>query len=56
MKVTLEQASDKSFQRTLLFAYEDVKNWDFFFVLTNFGSSVGEIERQELFTKFVYRW
>lgn len=55
VKMTLEESSDDSYSRTLLFAYEDVKDWDFFVVLSDVGDENGET-RKKLFTKFAYRF
>lgn len=54
VKFTLEQSSEDRYNRTLLFAYEDIGNWDFFFVLNDIQS--GDIVTRGFFTKFVYRF
>ena len=66
LKLTLEATSDRDYARTLLFAYEDLGDWDFFIVLNDFRTPVSENvdlgrEAREdvvrsIFTKFVYRW
>ncbi len=54
VRLTLEQSSEDRFNRTLLFAYEDVKTWDYFLVLTH--SKVRGRESVGAFSKFVYRF
>ena len=54
VKLTLEQTSEDRYNRTLLFAYEDVGNWDFYFVLNDILSS--DIVTRGFFTKVVYRF
>lgn len=59
IKVTIEDASDGDYARTILFAYEDVKNWDFFLVANDFKFEIDEateIIERGFFAKFVYRW
>ena len=55
LKLTLEEASDNSYSRSLLYAYEDLGNWDFFFVLNDFRGKEQRMLRGA-FTKFVYRF
>ena len=54
LKLTLEQTSEDRYNRTLLFAYEDVGNWDFYFVLNDLA--LDGIVTRGFFTKFVYRF
>ena len=54
VKLTLEQSSEDRYNRTLLFAYEDVANWDFYFVLNDILSD--DIVTRGIFTKAVYRF
>ena len=56
VKLTLQQGSDHSAQQTLLFAYEDVRNWDYFLVLESFRTANKEEVFYGAFTKFAYRW
>jgi Domain of unknown function (DUF5916) len=66
LKLTLEATSDRSYARTLLFAYEDLGDWDFFLVINDFRTPVSQnvdlgLEAREdvlrsIFAKFVYRW
>lgn len=59
LKLTWEEGSDESHLRTLLFAYEDVRNWDFYIVANDFrffDDAGVEHEKLEFITKFVYRW
>ncbi|MFP6581053.1 MAG: DUF5916 domain-containing protein [Candidatus Hydrogenedentota bacterium] len=55
VKLTVEESSEDRYNRTLLFAYEDVGVWDFYIVLNDIKESNG-IESQGVFSKFVYRW
>lgn len=55
IKVTLEESSEDRYNRTLLFAYEDVRDWDFYLVFNDAKDALG-IESRGLFSKFVYRW
>lgn len=55
IKLTLEQSSTDAYNRTILFAYEDVRDWDFFLVLSDVRGEEGPAV-QRLFTKFVYRF
>ena len=54
LKLTLEQTSVDRYNRTLLFAYEDVGNWDFFVVFNDI--QVDDEVTRGIFTKFVYRF
>ncbi|MEK7794215.1 MAG: hypothetical protein AAB353_06785, partial [Candidatus Hydrogenedentota bacterium] len=54
IKLTLEESSEDRYNHTLLFAYEDVKDWDFYFVLNDAQS--GDQKVRGIFTKFVYRF
>ena len=54
IKLTIEQTSENRYNRTLLFAYEDIGNWDFFFVLNDI--EVDGVVTRGFFTKFVYRF
>ena len=54
VKLTLEQTSEDRYNRTLLFAYEDVGNWDFFFVVNDIESD--GIVTKGIFTKVVYHF
>ena len=54
VRLTIEESSEDRYNRTLLFAYEDVGNWDFYFLLNDVESG-GEVVRG-FFTKFVYRF
>ena len=58
LKLTLEATSDRAYKRTLLFAYEDVKDWDFFVVVNDFrdDETLGEEVVRSLFLKFIYHW
>ncbi len=59
VKLAWEEGSDESHLRTLLFAYENVRNWDFYIVandIRTFDDIGMEYEKLEFFTKFVYRW
>lgn len=58
VKLTVEATADRAYSRTLLFAYEEVKNWDFFLVLNDFRDSevLGEEVVRSLFAKFIYHW
>lgn len=57
-KLTLEATNNRSYKRTLLFAYEDVKDWDFFLVFNDFRDpeSKGEQTDRSVFVKFIYHW
>jgi len=54
VRLTLEESSENRYNRTLLFAYEDVGDWDYYFLLSDVQSG-GEVVRG-FFTKFVYRF
>jgi hypothetical protein len=54
VKLTVEQSSEDRYNRTLLFAYEDVGDWDFFLVLNDIESHDTVI--RGIFSKFAYRW
>ena len=54
LKLTWEETGTDEYNRALLFTYEDVGDWDFYFVI-NDGLFAGETVRGA-FTKFVYRW
>jgi len=58
VKLTLEASNDREYKRTLLFAYEEVKNWDFFLVINDFRDSKarGEEIVRSVFFKFIYHW
>jgi hypothetical protein len=59
IKMTLEQGSDGDYARTLLFAYEDVKDWDFFLVFNDFKFEIDtdeQIIERGFLVKFVRRW
>ena len=58
LKLTLEATSNRTYKRTLLFAYEEVKNWDFFVVINDFrdDNALGEQVVRSFFLKFIYHW
>ena len=58
IKLTLEATSDRAYKRTLLFAYEEVKDWDFFVVLNDFrdDDARGEQIVRSFFLKLIYHW
>lgn len=57
-KLTLESTNDRAYKRTLLFAYEDVKDWDFFLVFNDFRDPefLDEETYRSIFVKFIYHW
>lgn len=54
VRLTLEESSEKRYNRTLLVAYEDVGDWDFYFLVTDIRSDVDIV--RGAFAKFVYRF
>ena len=54
LKLTWEETDTDTYNRILLFTYEDIGDWDFYFV-ANDGRFEGETVRGA-FTKFVYHW
>ncbi len=54
VKLTLEESSEERHNHTLLFAYEDVGDWDFYLVLND--AQTGDQKIRGIFTKFVYRF
>jgi hypothetical protein len=58
IKLTLEATSDRAYKRTLLFAYEEVKDWDFFFVINDFRDDENFFEEvnRSIYFKFIYHW
>lgn len=57
-KLTMEATDDRSYSRTLLLAYEDVTDWDFYLVFNDFRDpeSDGETIVRSIFTKIIYHW
>jgi hypothetical protein len=56
LKLTVEEGSDDTYNRTLLFAYEDVGKWDYYLVISDAATDDGDSIVRGAFTKFVYRW